>query len=124
MIRLLIVDDHPAFRRGLELMLSDVDDIEVVAQAASGEEAVELAVQATPDVVLMDLRMPVMSGFEAAHAIRSSGHPDAASIPIIAMSADAFEEDFRRAKEIGMNGYVTKPIDPGKLFEALARLLK
>ena len=56
MIRLLIVDDHPAFRRGLELMLSDVDDIEVVAQAASGEEAVELAGQATPDVVLMDLR--------------------------------------------------------------------
>ena len=45
-------------------------------------------------------------------------------MPFIAMSADAFEEDFRRAKEIGMNGYVTKPIDPGKLFETLGRLLK
>ena len=70
MIRLLIVDDHPAFRRGLELMLSDVDDIEVVAQAASGEEAVELAAQATPDVVLMDLRMPGLDGIESTRRLK------------------------------------------------------
>ena len=70
MIRLLIVDDHPAFRRGLELMLSDVADIEVVAQAASGEEAVELAAQATPDVVLMDLRMPGLDGIESTRRLK------------------------------------------------------
>ena len=98
-----------------------------VDTAGSGKEGLEMfsaSANGFYDVILMDIRMPVMDGYEATRKIRALSRPDAASVPIIAMSADAFEEDFRRAKEIGMNGYVTKPIDPGKLFETLGRLLK
>lgn len=71
----------------------------------------------------MDIRMPVMDGWEATKQLRSLKRSDAAKVPIVAMTADAFEDDFHHAKEIGMNGYVTKPIDPGKLFETLSHLL-
>ncbi len=69
MIRLLVADDHPAFRRGLELMLVEVDDLEVVAMAETGARAVELAGSLAPDVVLMDLRMPDVDGIEATRRI-------------------------------------------------------
>ena len=72
------------------------------------------------DVVLMDLRMPEMSGFEAASAIRSLDRADAADIPIIAMSADAFSDDIRKCLECGMNDHLAKPID----LEIVARKLK
>ena len=73
----------------------------------------------TYDVVLMDIRMPVMDGYEAARRIRSYDRPDAAAVPIIAMTADAFEEDIRNCLEAGMNAHVTKPIDPKKLVGLL-----
>jgi two-component system sensor histidine kinase/response regulator len=68
----------------------------------------------------MDIRMPVMDGYEATRRIRQSDKPDAEAIPIIAMTAEAFEEDIRRAGKAGMNGYLTKPIDPEKLVSAIA----
>ena len=63
--------------------------------------------------------MPVMDGYEAARRIRSYDRPDAAAVPIIAMTADAFEEDIRNCLEAGMNAHVTKPIDPKKLVGLL-----
>ena len=69
MIRLLVVDDHPAFRRGLELMLAGVDDIEIAGEAETGLRAVELAGKLSPDVILMDLRMPDLDGIEATRRI-------------------------------------------------------
>jgi len=69
--------------------------------------------------ILMDIRMPVMDGVEAARFIRAMARPDAASIPIIAMTADAFEQDIQSCREAGMNAHVIKPIDPKKLFAAL-----
>ena len=63
--------------------------------------------------------MPVMDGYAATAAIRSLNHPDAAAVPIIAMTADAFEEDVRHAREAGMDDYVTKPMEPEKLMAAL-----
>ena len=72
--------------------------------------------------MLMDLRMPVMNGFEAAAAIRGSERSDAASIPIIAMSADAYDEDVAKSREAGMNSHVAKPVAPEKLFAEIARL--
>jgi CheY-like chemotaxis protein len=73
------------------------------------------------DAILMDIRMPVMNGYEATRSIRSMERPDAKTIPIIAMTADAFEEDLRRAKDAGMDDYLTKPVDASKVYAALSR---
>lgn len=73
------------------------------------------------DVILMDIRMPVMNGLEAAKAIRTTGRKDAKSIPIIAMTADAFSEDEQTAKDAGMSNYISKPIEPQILFGLLKK---
>ncbi len=115
MIRLLIVDDHPAFRRGLELMLSDVDDIEVVAQAASGEEAVELAERFAPDVVLMDLRMPGLDGIESTRRLKRLH----SSLSVVVLTM--FEDDASvfAAMRAGARGYVLKGADQDEIERAV-----
>lgn len=75
------------------------------------------------DLILMDIRMPHMTGYEAAEAIRKSGHPDAATIPIIAMSADAFAEDIQHCLDSGMNDHTAKPIDMVKITKLLKKYL-
>ena len=76
----------------------------------------------TFDCVLMDLMMPVMSGYEAARVIRGLDRADAKSVPIIALSANAFEEDIALAKDAGMNEHLAKPVDIRKMFRAMNRL--
>lgn len=76
------------------------------------------------DIILMDIRMPEMDGLEATRQIRALTRKDAKIIPIIAMTADAFEENIREAKDAGMNAYITKPVEPGKMFETLQRYIK
>ena len=75
------------------------------------------------DAILMDIRMPHMTGYEAAKAIRGLDHPDALSIPILAMSADAFSDDIRQCLECGMNAHIAKPIDVKELTRLLKRYL-
>ena len=70
--------------------------------------------------ILMDIRMPVMDGYEATRAIRGSGHPDAKSIPIIALSADAYSDDIQKARDCGMNRHLSKPLDPVLLLQTLS----
>jgi CheY-like chemotaxis protein len=70
-------------------------------------------------MILMDIMMPRMNGYEATRAIRASGHPDAATVPIIAMSANAYAEDVAEALASGMNAHVAKPIDVHHLFEVM-----
>ena len=72
----------------------------------------------------MDVQMPQMDGYEATKAIRALNEKELASIPIIAMTANAFEEDRRAAIEAGMNGHLAKPIDTEKLFEVLAEIIR
>lgn len=94
--------------------------------ASNGKEGLEMFADSEPgtyDAILMDVRMPIMDGREATRAIRKLDRPDAESIPIIALSADAFEEDIRDNLEAGMNLHVTKPIRSDQLFEALGGLL-
>ena len=69
----------------------------------------------------MDVQMPVMDGYDAARAMRHSGHPRAAAIPIIAMTANAFAGDVQRCLDAGMDAHIAKPIEPRKLFEILWR---
>lgn len=76
------------------------------------------------DVILMDIRMPVMNGHEATKAIRRMKREDAATIPIIAMSADAFDDDIRESMDVGMDGHLAKPIDPERMYESISTALK
>ena len=77
----------------------------------------------TINLILMDVQMPVMNGYEATKAIRSSGHPMAETIPIIAMTANAFDEDEKKCMEAGMNAHLVKPLDIQKMKEAVCRYL-
>ena len=93
----------------------------------NGQEAVELfreSPQGHFDLILMDVQMPVMNGYEAARQIRVCGHPDAEIIPIVAMTANTFAEDVQRSMEAGMNGHLAKPIDMDTVHSTVARLLR
>lgn len=94
--------------------------------AESGREAVDAFASSEPgtfDAVLMDIRMPEMDGYQATRAIRALSRPDAATVPVIAMTADAFSEDIERARDAGMDAHVAKPIDLRELVRTLARCL-
>lgn len=95
--------------------------------ATDGSDCVAKLEQAEPgyyDFILMDVQMPQMDGYEAARAIRRLSDPRRAGIPIIAMTANAFEEDKKRAFEAGMNAHVPKPFDAGKLYVAIHEVLQ
>ena len=122
-MRVLLVEDNELNREILEFILEDAD-AEVVT-ANDGKAAVDAFAASEPgtfDCVLMDLMMPVMSGYEATREIRSLGRSDAEDVPIIALSANAFEEDVAMAKDAGMNEHLAKPVDTGKLFKVMNRL--
>ena len=92
-----------------------------------GQEAVELFRNSEPDefdVILMDIMMPIINGYEAAKRIRSLDREDAKKIPIIAMTANAFTEDRIRAKEAGMDEHIAKPIDVELLIKVIHKLVK
>ena len=98
-----------------------------VFTAENGEEAVRrvhMTETGHYDVVLMDIQMPVMDGYEAAATIRKLDDPEKASIPIIAMTANAFSEDVKKSMDAGMNAHVAKPIDINKLVSALKDVIK
>ena len=95
--------------------------------AENGQICVDKFTAAQPgyyDAILMDLRMPVMTGYEATYAIRAMVHPDAKTIPIIAMTADAFAEDVKKCLDAGMNAHVAKPIDVREVCRQLAKFMK
>lgn len=99
----------------------------VVTRAADGNEAVDLYVgrpAGSFDAILMDIMMPDMDGYEATRAIRLSEKVDAADIPIIALTANAFAEDAQTAHDAGMNAHLSKPLDFNKLKNILARIKK
>ena len=88
----------------------------------NGQEVLERFAQSAPgryDLILMDVQMPVMNGYEATKAIRACGHPQAKTIPIIAMTANAFAEDIKEALDAGMDQHVSKPVDMERLKQAV-----
>ncbi len=115
MTRVLIADDHPAYRTGLALMLSDVEDIELVGEAASGTVAVELTEQLAPDVVVMDLRMPGLDGIEATRRLRQVA-PSAAVI-VLTMFED--DDSVFAAMRAGALGYLLKGADRDDIVRAI-----
>lgn len=97
-----------------------------IVQMMGGDIQVERLLNASPgayDLVLMDIQMPNMNGCEATDTIRNSGREDLRTLPIVAMSADAFLDDIQHAKAVGMNGHIAKPIELNRLAEVLERWL-
>ena len=114
-IRTMIVDDHALFRRGLEMVLDEEDDIELVGQASDGSEAVEKAGESLPDVVLMDIRMPRSSGIEACRAMKEV----APSAKIVMLTISDEEEDLFEAIRAGASGYLLKDLPLDEVAEAV-----
>ena len=95
--------------------------VEIADDGRAGVRAFEQSTAGYYDAILMDIRMPVMDGYEAARAIRATDRADSATVPIIAMTADAFADDIEKCLNAGMNDHIAKPIDPQRLYEALAK---
>ena len=123
--KLLLVEDNEINQ---EIALAILEEVGFVMDVADdGAVAVEKIKAAKPgqyDLILMDIQMPIMNGYEAARQIREMKDSAYADIPIIAMTANAFDEDRKAAFDAGMNGHVAKPINPEKLFEMLREIFQ
>lgn len=122
--RILLAEDMPVNAEIMMMVLS-MREIEVVL-AENGELAVKKFSESEIgyfDAILMDMRMPVMDGLEATRAIRALDRPDARSVPIIALTANAFDEDVQRSMQAGLNAHLSKPVEPQSLFETLENLI-
>ena len=114
-VRVLIVDDHDLFVDALRALLETEQGIDVVATAPNGLEAVERVVELEPEVVLMDVSMPVLDGFEATRAIRNR----APSTRVLFVTGSNAEEDLERAREVGATGYISKDKIAAELVAAI-----
>ena len=124
-LHILLAEDNELNMEIAEFMLQN--EGAVVTKTWNGQEAVEIFEKSRPDefdVILMDIMMPVMNGYEAAKMIRSMDREDAKTIPIIAMTANAFTEDRIKAKEAGMDEHVAKPVDVELLIKVIHKLVK
>jgi len=114
-IKILVADDHRLMVEGVRQALENVDDIEIVGEASSGSQVLPLIHRTNPDLVLLDLRMPGMSGLAVLEAIREK-HPD---IKVVVLSAFSDEEHIRNAFHHGANAYVVKSVNPIDLPSAI-----
>jgi signal transduction histidine kinase/ActR/RegA family two-component response regulator len=120
-LRVLVVDDHPVGRRFATEILSEIGAH--ATPATTGREALDLLESTSFDLVLLDLNMPELSGYDVVRALRTGGHP-AAGVPVIALTAAAGAEDRARCAEAGMEGFVAKPITAAELFGEICRVLE
>lgn len=117
-LRILLVDDHILFRKGLARLLDAQPDFQVVGEASDGTEGVEKARALRPDVVLMDLRMPVCDGLEATRQIKR----ELPSVRVVILTVSEDDQDFLAAIRCGADGYLVKSIRPESLFQELRGL--
>jgi len=123
--KILMAEDMPV-NAEIMIMVLSMRGMEV-EHAPNGQEAVNAFAASPPgyyDAVLMDIRMPIMDGLKATETIRALDRPDAKKVPIIAMTANAFDEDVQRSLQAGMNAHLSKPVEPEHLFQTLAELIE
>jgi DNA-binding NarL/FixJ family response regulator len=118
-IRVLIADDHRLFAEALQAILAADDRMTVIGHAGDGEEAVRLTREQHPDVVLMDISMPVMDGIEAAREIKSELDGD---VSILMLTGSNSRSDVDRARQAGASGYVTKDRIAAELIDAIVEV--
>jgi two-component system, NarL family, response regulator DegU len=119
-IRIAIADDHALFRRGMVSLLKSIPDFEVVFEAANGQELVDNIPEIMPDVVIMDLKMPVMDGIKATELIRNTWP----SVNVIVISMHDEDQFVTHLMELGANGYILKDADPDEVELAIRTVLK
>ena len=117
-LRVLIADDHRLFAEALEAILAAADRIEVVGQAGDGSQAVELARKLGPDLVLMDVSMPVLDGFEATREIRAKSE----DTRVLMLTGSNSRADVDRSREVGASGYITKDRIASELVAAIVEV--
>jgi DNA-binding NarL/FixJ family response regulator len=114
-IRVLVADDHPVYRSGLAGVLAEGDDIEVIGQAENGEETLDLVSRLQPEVVLMDLHMPLLSGIEASRRLVT----EAPDVRVLALTMYDDEESMLAALRAGARGYLVKGADGARILSAV-----
>ncbi|HEX9855877.1 MAG TPA: response regulator transcription factor [Acidimicrobiia bacterium] len=114
----MIADDHALFRQALKTVLDDEPDLELVGEANDGEEAVRMAEEHVPDVVLMDVRMPKMAGIEAARRLKDS----LPTTKVVMLTVSDDEEDLFDAIKAGASGYLLKEINPDEVARAIRQI--
>ena len=119
-VRVLIADDHRLFAEALEAVLSSEERIEVVGRAADGGEAVELARELQPDLVILDISMPVLDGFEAVAELDRMERPPA----VLMLTGSNSPDDVDRARRAGVKGYITKDAIAASLVDAILAAAK
>ena len=117
-IRLLLADDHAIVRKGLQLYLKTQPDFELAGEAATGTEVLERVAELAPDIVLMDLHMPVLNGIEATRRIKES-HP---AVKVIVLTSFSDHDHVLPAVKAGARGYLLKDIEPDELADAIRRV--
>ncbi len=116
-IRILVADDHRLFRKGLIGLLSERREFELIGEAGDGAQAIDLARELDPDVVLMDVNMPATGGVEAVKELKTGGGPR-----ILMLTISEKDEDLMAAIEAGADGYLLKNVDPEVLYDAIRRV--
>ena len=121
-MRVLLCEDHPLNRQiVVQLLKKQGIQIDTAENGKIGLEIFEHSEEGYYHVILMDVRMPVMDGIATARAIRNLDKADALTVPILAMTANAFEEDKKETQQAGMNEHLAKPVEPAKLYQTLAK---
>ena len=124
MYKIMLADDEGIVIDSLKFIIEkEFKDICEVQYAKTGRSVIELAESFRPDIAVMDIQMPEMDGYQATREIRKLDRPDAKTIPIVAMTANAFSEDIQQSKEVGMDAHVAKPIDIDVLCSTLEKVL-
>ncbi len=123
--KILLVEDNELNQEiAVEILKEAGFSVDVADDGVVAVERMKTAEQGQYDLILMDIQMPVMDGYEATRQIRALENPDIAGIPILAMTANAFQEDKKAAIEAGMDGHIAKPIGVSKLFGILGEIIR
>jgi DNA-binding NarL/FixJ family response regulator len=120
-IKIIIADDHEIFRDGLKLMLSKYPEIIILGEACNGKELIQLTQELQPDVVVTDIKMPVMDGYAVLKRIR--GNARFAALRVLAVTAFAMQGNREQVLAAGFDGYLSKPIDIAVLTKELRQFL-
>lgn len=119
-IRVILADDHPVMRTGIRSLLGSKRDIQIIGEASNGEEAIDLVDKLNPDVLVLDIEMPLMDGIEATRKLRKSGNHTF----ILILSSYAEKDYIRLVLEQGVSGYLVKDEAPGRIVEAVRRVAR